>query len=332
MPKPHVAPPIIVITGEDEHLKVNALTKALDRLLPPSVDRGLALTEYDGSRPAEEGGPMLAAVLENLATLPFLADRRVVVIRDADEFITGANRAKLETYLTRPSPTGTLVLECRTFSKGTRLYKAASAVGEIIECMKLKGQALSSFVLTAATARGKRIDPAAAAKLIDLTGPAAGALTEEIEKLALYVGDRPTITAEDVAALVGMSREEKIFATVDAAALGRLPDALRLWHQVLASDAAAAYRAIGGVAYKVRSYLAAHALAAEGLKPFEIVPRVNLWGRERDLETILRRLSPHALRRLLAALALLDTQAKLGLRSIDTGIELLLAQTASLGS
>ncbi len=331
MSKPRPAPPIVVITGDEQHLKINALTKTLAALLPPNVDRALALTEYDGSRPAEDGGPSLAAVLEDLTTLPFLADRRVVVIRDADTFIT-AHRDKLETYLTRPSPTGTLVLECRSFLKTSRLCKAATASGEVIECKKLRAQALVGFVTSEATARGKRIEAAATAKLIDLIGPAAGALAGEVEKLALFVGDRPAITTADVTELVGMSREEKIFATMDAAALGRLQDALRLWHQVLATDTAVAYRGVGGLAYKVRSYLAAHALFAGGFKTPEIAPKVAMWGRERDLEAILRRLSPQVLRRLLAALAQLDTQAKLGLRSIDTGIELLLVQTASLGS
>ena len=55
----------------------------------------LALSEYDGTRDAENGGPEFAAIADDLATLPFLAERRVVIIPDADRFIS-ANRERFE--------------------------------------------------------------------------------------------------------------------------------------------------------------------------------------------------------------------------------------------
>lgn len=297
--------------------------------MPPQVERSLALTSYDGSRTADQGGPSLAVIFEDLATLPFLADRRVVLIREADAFVT-AHREKLETYLTRPAPTGTLVLECRSFPKTTRLSKAATAAGgQLTECKKLVGRALVDFVTEEAQTQGKRIDPAAAARLIDMVGQDTGILATEVEKLALYAADRPNLTESDVTDLVGQSREEKIFAVMDAAASGRLTDALYLWHQVLATDPEAVYKALGGIAFKVRQWLSAHHLLADGNSVSEIAPRVMMWGRQRDLEALLRRLSPALLRRLLAALANLDSQAKSGTRSIETGIELMLVRLAS---
>jgi DNA polymerase-3 subunit delta len=331
MAKAHQPPPIVVICGDEDHQKSVALTKTLDHLLPPSVERSLALTQYDGGRPADQGGPSLAAVLEDLATLPFLADRRVVVIREADAFVT-THREKLENYLRKPAPTGSLILECRSFLKTTRLYKTVDACGQIIECKKLVGRALVEFVITTAGARAKRIDPAAAARLIELVGQDSGTLEAEIEKLSLYAHDRPAITEADVAELVGQSREEKVFAALDAAAAGRLSEALHLWHQVLATDPETVFKVVGGAVFKVRQWLAAHRLLAQGSTVREIAPKVMMWGRERDLESLLRRLSPLLLRRLLAALGQLDTQAKLGLRSIETGIELMLVRLATAGS
>jgi DNA polymerase-3 subunit delta len=324
-----VAPAIVVICGDDEYQKAAALNEALDKLLPPGVDRALALAEYDGQRPAEQGGPSLADVLDDLATLPFLAPRRVILVREADSFIT-AHREKLERYLVKPAPTGTLILQPRTFPKSTRLYKAVVAVGGlVVECKKLGGRALLEFVSTAALARGKRIAPAAASQLVNLIGQDTGVLASEIEKLGLYVGERPTISEQDVAELVGQTREEKVFAALDAAATGRLRDALCLWEQVLATDPGAAFKALGGIAYRVRQWLTAQQLLADGLSVAEIAPKVFMWGRDQELRVILKRLSPALLRRFLAALADLDSQAKSGLRSIETGIELMLARLAA---
>ncbi len=274
------------------------------------------------------------AVREDLATFPFLADRRVVLIREADSFLSGktgntVHRESLEKYLGKPSPTGTLILECRSFPKTTRLCKAAGAAGgEVHECRKPALRALPDFVAAEAHARGKRIEPAAAARLVNLIGQETGMLVAEVEKLALYVADRPTITDHDVSELVGQSREEKIFAVMDAAATGRLRDALHLWHQALATDPKTPFTAVGGVSWKVRNWLNAHRMAAGGATVGEIAPKVMMWRREAELQTILRRLSPLLLRRLLAHLASLDSQAKSGARSIETGIELMLVRLA----
>ncbi len=297
--------------------------------MPAGVDRTLAYVEYDGQRPADQGGPSLAAVLDDLATLPFLAPRRVVVVREADAFIT-AHREKLERCLAKPASTGTLILECRSFPKTTRLYKAVAAAGGLVtEHKKLGGRALLEFVLAEATARGKRIDPSAATRLVDLVGQDTGALASEIEKLCLYAAARSAITDDDVSDLVGQTREERVFAALDAAAMGQLADALRLWHQVLTTDPESVYKAVGGVAYKARQWLGAHRMASNGLDISEIAPKLLMWRRERELQTILKRLSPTLLRRFLAAIADLDSQAKSGTRSIETGIELLLARLAT---
>lgn len=329
MPKPANGPPIVVIFGDENHLKETTLEQTLDALLPPATDRSFALCTYDGEQNPDQGGPTIVTVLEDLATLPFLAERRVVVVRRADAFIT-AHRERLERYAANPAPTGVLILECRTFPKTTRLYKAADAAGgRLLECKRLFGRALVDFVVTEARQQGKRLAPDAAARLVDAVGQDTGTLASEVEKLCLYVGDAADIQLQHVHDLVGQTREEKVFAVADAAAAGRLPDALRLWQQVLDTDAAAPYRAVGGLAFCLRRWLTAHQLAAEGQPIRSIAPRVMMWGREAELQTILKRLSPRALRASLAAIADLDSQAKSGLRSIERGVELLLVRLAA---
>ncbi|MGD8452320.1 MAG: DNA polymerase III subunit delta [Phycisphaerae bacterium] len=322
-------PPAIVIYGDETHQKAVALERALDALLPPDVDRALALTVYEGTENEEQGGPTFALVADDLSTLPLLTDRRVVVIRDADRFIS-ASRERLERFFASPPPTGTLVLECRSFPRTTRLYKAIAAVdGKLIECKKLTGRGLVEFVMEEARARRKRMDYATAARICALVGQDQGMLAGEVEKLALYATDRPAITAKDVAELVGQSREEKVFAVMDAAAAGRAPEALRLWYEVCATDPAAVYKAVGGIGYVLRRWLLAHRLAAERVPVKAIVPKVMMWGREELLATLLRRLPPTRLQRLLAALAELDSQAKSGTRSIERGVEGLVLQVAA---
>ena len=57
-------PPIIVVFGDEEFQKSQALARLLDALLPAGVDRALALSEYEGTKREEQGGPTLAAVMD----------------------------------------------------------------------------------------------------------------------------------------------------------------------------------------------------------------------------------------------------------------------------
>ncbi len=287
------------------------------------------MVEYDGGRKPDQGGPSLAAVLDDLATLPLLAPRRVVLVREADPFIT-AHREALERYLTKPPPAGTLILECRSFPRTTRLFKAATAVGgQIVECKHLMGRALLDFVISHARSLEKRLSAGAARRIVELTGTDTGLLAAEVEKLALYVGDRPAISEEDVADLVAPTREEKVFSAVEAAAGGRSYEALRLWRQVLETDPEAVYKALGGLTWKLRQWLTAHRLLREGNSLSGIAPKVGMWGRETELEKLLNRMPAQRLRSLLAAAAELDSQVKSSLRSIENGVEALLLRLAA---
>ena len=322
-------PAIAVFYGDEEFQKSKALSRLLDELLPPQVDRGMALCEYDGTKGEEQGGPTLATVMDDLMTMPFLADRRIVVIRDADKFIS-AYREKLENYLKSPSPTGTLVLTCRALPKNTKLYKAAAASGAVlVECKKLGLAGLTNFVMEQARVRNKHLSKPVAMRLLEVVSADQGLLAGEIEKLCLYAHDRDTITDADIDEMVGLTREEKIFAAMDAAALGNLPKALQLWHQVTSTDKDAVFKAVGGMCYKVRSWLRAHEMLADGMDSLAVARNAGLWRNPSDLPALIRRQPPLRLKRILARIAQLDSQAKVGGRSIDTGIEAVLAVLAT---
>ena len=72
----------------------------------------------------------LTEVLDELRTLPFLAEKRVVVLKNADKFVS-EHRAALEKYFDEPSPTGVLVLTVDTWMKSTKLAKKLKKVYQL---------------------------------------------------------------------------------------------------------------------------------------------------------------------------------------------------------
>ncbi len=248
------------VHGPDDFLRRQAIDDIADEIFagqPPPMAR----LDYDGP------GAELAEVLDEVRTLSFLAHRRLVIVHDADPFIS-KHREALERYLESPSEMGTLVLVCKTLNRQWRLTKAIAKRGRLIECKPPPPWQRDKWVVQRAQqAYAKRMDVPTAQVLVDLVGDDMAALDAELSKLAIYVGDRDAITARDVEALVGLSRPEKVFGMTDAIAQGDAAAALKVWRQTLATDSQAVHRAIGGVAWGVRQMLTAKTQGARGVNP-----------------------------------------------------------------
>lgn len=253
------------IVGHVRLLRNEALARFLESL-GDGVDP-LGPARMDGATAA------LADVLDEVRTVSLLG-HRVVIVDDADSFIT-ANRAALERYCSNPSDTGTLILLCNSLPKNQKLYKIIAQRGRVIACEPPRGRGIVSWIVDRAESEhGKRMRTQAAIALREQLGDDVGRLDSELSKLAAFVGDRPEIVANDIEALTGQHREEKVFAVTDAIHAGRSADALRHWEQVLLTDRAAPGRAVAGLAFGVRKLLEARRDLDHGVDIHELAKRL----------------------------------------------------------
>ena len=237
--------PVYVLHGKDGYLRRMHLGRVTKVVLGTDADQ-MGRTDFDGPEAT------LSDVLDELRTLPLLAVRRLVVVREAEHFVK-RYRSELERYLESPSETGILLLLCESWPRNTRLARAVVRMGEAIGCESPPLQQLPPWLVKyAAGKHGKKLPLATARKLVDLIGNDLGSLCGEVDKLASYVGDAAAISDEDVEELVGFHRQEKVFGIIDAAERGDLARALELWRQVLATDRAAPFRTVGGLAWALR--------------------------------------------------------------------------------
>jgi len=312
--------PVYAVAGADRFLRAKALADVLALLGGEADDLGPVRVS---------GESELAEVLDEVRTPSLLGGRRIVVVEDADDFIS-AHRKALERYVADPSKDGCLILVCDSLPKNTNLHKLIAEHGEVRVCEALKGPALSAWAQRhAKEAYGKKLGTTALRRLRDLIGNEPGLLDTELSKLATYVGARPEITVEDVVAATGESREEKVFEVVNALAEDDLNAALESWQQVLATDRAAQGRAIAGLAYKVRDYANAHQEAASGMPLQAIARRFFV-----DANTLRRRLDTLTAPRLQAmqrALLEADLLIKTGGSTLEVAMERFLVEHGAAG-
>ena len=236
---------IYVIGGKDKYLSDAECERLVEKLLSEQ-ERAMSLYQVRGNEADA------ADVLDELRTMPFLSAKRVVVVREADKFIS-ENREVLEKYFDEPSRTGVLILTVQTWRKNTKLSKKLSNVGKFVEVGAMKAWQLPKYVANyAKTKCGKAMSEMTAGLLVELAGDEAGAACREVEKLAVYVGEKKTIKSEDVEALTGHNRMFGAFEVIDTVMAGDTGQAIARLRNMFDTDKDAEYRIVGAFAFHFR--------------------------------------------------------------------------------
>jgi len=194
---------------------------------------------------ANFGGPTaeLREVVEELTTLAMFGSQRLVVVDDADEFVTRYREA-LEDYVARPGRGGILLLDLKSCASNTRLYKAVDASGLAIDCsVPKKAGDLKRWLTSWLTSWAKQmhkvqLSPGAAEMLIEMIGPELGLLDQELAKLALMAGSDKKISPEMVQKMGGSWRAKTTWDMLDLALDGNAAEALQQIDRLLAGGEA----------------------------------------------------------------------------------------------
>jgi DNA polymerase-3 subunit delta len=215
---------LFVLCGDEDFLVRRARAKLVADLLG-DADPAFAVTAVEGEKADWR------AIKSELDTLPFLSPRRVVVVEQADVFVTN-NRPPLEEFAAAGASRGTLILEVKTWPGNTRLAKMTPEACTIVCKSPADGKLVPWCKKFAADEYGKSFAADAAPWLVELVGASLGQLAQEIEKLAIAAGDSGVITRALVDSLVGRTRQAETFKIFDAIGAGRSADAIAILHRL----------------------------------------------------------------------------------------------------
>ncbi|HQI82108.1 MAG TPA: DNA polymerase III subunit delta [Deltaproteobacteria bacterium] len=178
--------------------------------------------------------PDMDEIISLCNTLPFLSQRRVIVIRNAHK-LPPRYLDRVLLYLDNPCETTSLILvleDEKADRETSRLLKRFEGKADIerFEPIRNRNERIQ-WIMNRAVLMGKQMDKDAAVMLSDMTGSSVWYLASEIDKLCLYVGRNPTITGNDVAAAVMRTYEPAIFTFLDSL-FERKKDALSRLYEI----------------------------------------------------------------------------------------------------
>jgi len=315
--------PIYVVHGKDRRRAVDKQHEIVEQVLG-EADPQTALHTYEG----KDTG--LTDVLDDLRTLPFLSERRVVVVTDADPFIS-ENREELEKYLKEPSRTGVLVLQADSFPANTRVAKKAAEIGKVFAYQPIQSNELGVYMVNYAKQHHQlQLTREAAEMLIELAGDDSSILMNEIDKLAAYLsgeGQRQgQITPTEVEQLVGSNRRYDTFNVIDAMASGKGGAALELLDKMLSQDREAEYKAVGAFAWHFRRLYQGRILLEKGVGERGIIQQLRVWYQKSLFMQNVRQLSLKELGSCLQELMNIDANSKMGAGTVKGGLEKFIMQ------
>lgn len=151
-------------------------------------------------------------IIDHARTLPFLfSSRRFVVVEGEKmkyEMVSLLDKKLLEQYFSSPpGHTVLLIIIEGRLRKNSSFYRFFSSLPRTTVSMKelkpLKGKYLENWVHHQLSFFGKRMTSEARSRLLELAGPGLGIIQKEIEKVAIFVGDKKLIEADDINKVTG---------------------------------------------------------------------------------------------------------------------------------
>jgi DNA polymerase III subunit delta len=219
---------VVLIVGDEEARRRQALDALLSAAGLQKDDFDLEVVDADGS-PVHDW-------LASVGTIPFLADRRTLVVRhllrvDADA-IAGVDLKRLPDssllILVADDESGSEERVRRmktTVRKGWE--KVVGAQGGFIWTFEPNPKTVRTELKAELSSLGIKMTERAIDVLIEMTGSNLSRALGEIEKLALFVGNDRNIGEGDVRDLVLPSREWNVFEMVNSIVAGNVGEALK---------------------------------------------------------------------------------------------------------
>ena len=214
---------VYLLCGEEAYLRNQYKKKLRDALVAEGDTMNYAYYEGKDINPR--------AVIDMAETLPFFADRRVLMLENSGFFKNKCE--ELADYVsTIPESTNLIFVETE-IDKRNRLYKEVKKCGRVVEFGTQKEDTLLKWILGMLKKEGKNITKETLQIFLTKTGSDMQLIKNELDKLVSYTMGKEVITTADVEHVCITQTTNKIFEMVNAIAEGKQKQALELYEDLL---------------------------------------------------------------------------------------------------
>ena len=276
-------------------------------------------------------------------TMPFLADRRLIIVENARAFLSKMAKDRAQTCLeffgNLPETTALVMVvddqqakkrgeryweHGKTYAWLTDWMRARNDLALLIDCALPDEEDMPSWIMRKAKELGGGFKPDAARLLASYVGNNTMRAQNEIEKLITYVGERQVVEEGDVSLLTAQEQEGDIFALTDA--LGERNSKAAMQQFMLLMEDNDLLELTGMIHRQFRLLIQAREILDAGGKAQDIEQELGVLGFvARKLSDQARRFTLRQLLEIYDRLLKIDLDMKTGGTPGDVAYELLIA-------
>ena len=254
-----------LLFGEEAYLKQQYKEKLLNALNPDGDT--MNFSRYEGK------GIDVKQVIDLCETMPFFADRRIILLEDTGFFKNKCE--ELADYMKSLPDYLVLVFAESEVDKRSRMYKVVKSSGRVTEFAKQDEKTLMRWAAGILGKEGKKITQRDMELFLTKTGTDMGNIRMELEKLVAYTEGKDIVAAEDIEAVCVTQTTNKIFDMVRAVTEKNQKKALELYYDLLTLKEPP-MRILFLLAKQFRQLLLTKKMAGEGASQNEIASRLGV--------------------------------------------------------
>lgn len=322
---------LLLLFGREEFL----IHWAVDMLVKRYVNeacRDLDFSRIDGASATFE------KIRNDCETLPFLSERRVVLVSDFKLMEEGkmkgfdeAEEKQLINYLKLIPEYCLLIITSGAADRRKKIFKAIAEAGSVYEFGELDEKSLKAYIEKRFREAGKTARPSVVAGLIDASGYydkdtdyTLYNLENDIKKAVAY-SEGTEIGMEAVEQTVSGNTDTDVFNMIDSLGRGRKDEAYRILHNLLASGEQV-YRLLALLCSHFEIILSVKEMKEEGKSFSEMRDILGIHEfRIKKAAAFAERHSLARLRRILQGSYEIDKSIKTGLLEPSLALELFIA-------
>ena len=196
--------PIYFFMGEEPYY-IDRLTEYIENNILTEEEKGFNQMVLYGKDVSVED------VISNAKRYPMMADRQVVIVKEAQEL--SRTIEKLESYAENPQPTTVLVFayKYKTLDKRKKITKTLEKKGVVFESKKLYDNQVGDWIKRVLQGKNYNIEPKAAAMLVEFLGNDLSKIGNELDKLMIILPVGSTINPKVIEENIGISKDYNVF-------------------------------------------------------------------------------------------------------------------------
>ncbi len=195
--------PVYWLEGEEDYY-IDLLMNFAEHKILPESEAGFNLSVFYGK------DANWSDVVNACMRYPMFAEKQVVLLKEAQQM---KELDKLENYIRNPLASTIFIISHKekTINKTTKLGKFIKKESELFTSEKIRDYKLVEWVTDYLKSQDFSMSSKAIQLLTEHLGNDLSRIVNELEKLTLNLGQRKTITEDDIEKFVGVSKEYNAF-------------------------------------------------------------------------------------------------------------------------